>query len=306
MGIAGKSVAPHIKHSDAKAYVMRDLLIALIPAFVWGVYIFGFRALAVCLVSVASCVITETVYCFARKRQICIFELSSTVTGMILGLCYPVGVPLWIPFIGGIISVVTAKAVFDALGKKFFNSALFGYLVSSVLFSTLIKLYITPSSVITGEINSADITALFLGDAAGGIGEVSAVMLILGFVYLLLRKVIAWNTAVAFLCTVFILRIFFSGQDNEPIYYAAASLLSGGVLFGAVFTANDYSASPVTYGGRILFGIGCGVLSFLFLYVFGFAQGTAAAVFLMGLLARPIDKLMAPVPFGRRNRENKK
>lgn len=306
MGFVRTGNAPHLKHSDNTAFVMRDVLIALIPAFVWGIYIFGFRALAVCLVSVASCVAAEAGYCLARKRPISVFDLSSTVMGMILGLCYPVSVPLWVPVIGGAVSVAVGKVLFDFVGKKLFNPAVFGYLVSSVLFSSLFKLYETPSSVITGAINSNDLTALFLGDATGGIGEVSAVMLLLGFAYLLLRRVIAWNTAVAFVGTVFVLRVLFPGGENEPVYYAVASMLSGGVLFAAVFTANDYGSTPVTYGGRLLFGLGCGVLSFVLVYLLGFTQGVAAAILVMNLTAPLLDRAAAPVPFGGNNSVKKK
>lgn len=306
MGLVKLSNAPHIKHSDNTAYVMRDVLIALIPSFVWGIYVFGFRALAVCAISVLSCVATEAVYCFVTKKPISVLDLSWAVTGLILGLCYPVDVPLWIPVIGGVLSVAVAKMIFGGFGKKLFNSALVGYLLTSVVFSSLAKLYVTPSSVMTGEVSPRDLMALFLGEATGGIGEVSAVMLLLGFVYLLLRRVISWNTTVVFAGTVFILRVLFPGAENEPIYYATASLLSGGVLFAAVFTANDYSTTPVTDGGKLLFSAGCGALSFVFLYVLGFAQGTAAAVLVMNLFARPLDKLLSPVPFGGTDKVKKK
>jgi electron transport complex protein RnfD len=290
---------------------MLDVLIALAPALLASVIFFGPRALLVTVISVASSVIFEFVYRKLMKKPDTIGDLSAVITGVLLAFCMPATAPWWLPIIGSFFAIVIVKQLFGGLGKNFLNPALAGraFLLASYAvlmtnwtatnFQTVdAATYATPLATLhQGSLAATSIGAMFLGNVGGCIGEVSALALLLGGAYLVVRKVISLRIPLSYIGTVAVLTLIFS-RGNAHFAWMCQNLFSGGLMLGAIFMATDYCTSPVTAKGQIIYGIGCGLLTVLIRYFGSYPEGVSYAILIMNLTVWMIDKNTAPRRFG--------
>ena len=316
------SSSPHAQSPVTTQTIMRDVLIALIPAMLGSVYFFGFRSLLVTLVSAAACVFFEWGFCKVRKLHCKTYDLSAVVTGVLLAFVCPVTIPYWTIILGDFFAIVLVKMLFGGLGKNIVNPALAGraFLFSwPVLMSNWVKVGFdnaagllstadavtaaTPMSAMhQGALPEESILDMFLGNIGGCIGETSALLLIIGFVYLLYRKVITARIPLAYIGTVAILAFLFP-QGNDRIAWMAAQVFGGGLMLGAIFMATDYVTSPLTKLGQIVYGIGCGIITILIRYFGGYSEGVTYAILCMNACAVLLDKVGRPVKFGAPKKE---
>ena len=316
------SSSPHANSPVTTQTIMRDVLIALVPALLGSIYFFGFRALLVTLVSAAACVFFEWGFCKVRKLHCKTYDLSAVVTGVLLAFVCPVTIPYWTIILGDFFAIVLVKMLFGGLGKNIVNPALAGraFLFSwPVLMSNWVKVGFsnaagllstadavtaaTPMSAMhQGALPEESILDMFLGNIGGCIGETSALLLIIGFVYLLYRKVITARIPLAYIGTVAILAFLFP-QGNDRIAWMAAQVFGGGLMLGAIFMATDYVTSPLTKLGQIVYGIGCGVITILIRYFGGYSEGVTYAILCMNACAVLLDKIGRPVKFGAPKKE---
>lgn len=316
------SSSPHAHSPVTTQTIMRDVLIALIPAMLGSIYFFGFRSLLVTLVSAAACVFFEWGFCKLRKLHCKTYDLSAVVTGVLLAFVCPVTIPYWTIILGDFFAIVLVKMLFGGLGKNIVNPALAGraFLFSwPVLMSNWVKVGFdnaagllstadavtaaTPMSAMhQGALPEESILDMFLGNIGGCIGETSALLLIIGFVYLLYRKVITARIPLAYIGTVAILAFLFP-QGNDRIAWMAAQVFGGGLMLGAIFMATDYVTSPLTKLGQIVYGIGCGVITILIRYFGGYSEGVTYAILCMNACSVLLDKIGRPVKFGAPKKE---
>lgn len=309
------SSPPHIRESATTRTIMRDVLIALCPALIAAVLLFGLRSLLVCATCVVACVIFEYAYNRLLRIGQTAGDLSAAVTGLLLAFNLPVGIPLWMAVIGCFAAIVVVKQLFGGIGRNFANPAIVGRIVLLVSFTAQMTAWPKPlgfatSDAVTGAtplalagwdaVSSATATEvaalptklqLFLGQIGGSLGETCKLALLLGGAYLVLRRVISATIPLAFMGTVFALA-YVGGAD--PLFH----LLSGGVILGAIFMATDYSTSPTTEWGKLLFGIGCGAITMLIRLFASYPEGVSFAILLMNILAPHIDRLTRTRPFG--------
>ena len=316
------SSSPHAHSPVTTQTIMRDVLIALVPALLGSIYFFGFRALLVTLVNAAACVFFEWGFCRIRKLHCKTYDLSAVVTGVLLAFVCPVTIPYWTIILGDFFAIVLVKMLFGGLGKNIVNPALAGraFLFSwPVLMSNWVKVGFdnaagllstadavtaaTPMSAMhQGALPEESILDMFLGNIGGCIGETSALLLIIGFIYLLYRKVITARIPLAYIGTVAILAFLFP-QGNDRIAWMAAQVFGGGLMLGAIFMATDYVTSPLTKLGQIVYGIGCGVITILIRYFGGYSEGVTYAILCMNACAVLLDKIGRPVKFGAPKKE---
>lgn len=316
------SSSPHAHSPVTTQTIMRDVLIALVPALLGSIYFFGFRALLVTLVNAAACVFFEWGFCKVRKLHCKTYDLSAVVTGVLLAFVCPVTIPYWTIILGDFFAIVLVKMLFGGLGKNIVNPALAGraFLFSwPVLMSNWVKVGFdnaagllstddavtaaTPMSAMhQGALPEESILDMFLGNIGGCIGETSALLLIIGFIYLLYRKVITARIPLAYIGTVAILAFLFP-QGNDRIAWMAAQVFGGGLMLGAIFMATDYVTSPLTKLGQIVYGIGCGVITILIRYFGGYSEGVTYAILCMNACAVLLDKIGRPVKFGAPKKE---
>ena len=316
------SSSPHAHSPVTTQTIMRDVLIALVPALLGSIYFFGFRALLVTLVSAAACVFFEWGFCKIRKLHCKTYDLSAVVTGVLLAFVCPVTIPYWTIILGDFFAIVLVKMLFGGLGKNIVNPALAGraFLFSwPVLMSNWVKVGFdyaagllstadavtaaTPMSAMhQGALPEESILDMFLGNIGGCICETSALLLIIGFIYLLYRKVITARIPLAYIGTVAILAFLFP-QGNDRIAWMAAQVFGGGLMLGAIFMATDYVTSPLTKLGQIVYGIGCGVITILIRYFGGYSEGVTYAILCMNACAVLLDKIGRPVKFGAPKKE---
>ena len=298
------SVSPHIHSGHSTSKIMRDVLIALCPAAIAGTVIFGWRSLLVIATCVLSCVLLEALYNLIVKKEQTVGDLSAAVTGLLLALNLPANIPIWQCVIGSAFAILLVKCIFGGLGCNLVNPAITARVFMLVAFGSMaIQAYptvvdtassATPLAQIA-EGNTPKLLDLFLGTTGGAIGETCALALLIGFAYLLIRKVITWHIPVAFVGSVFLLSFFMEGFD---VMQALALVLSGGLLIGAIFMATDYVTSPATAAGKIVFGIGAGLLTFLIRYFGIYPEGVSFAILFMNILNPYIEKLTAHKVFG--------
>ena len=316
------SSSPHAHSPVTTQTIMRDVLIALVPALLGSIYFFGFRSLLVTLVSAAACVFFEWGFCKIRKLHCKTYDLSAVVTGVLLAFVCPVTIPYWTIILGDFFAIVLVKMLFGGLGKNIVNPALAGraFLFSwPVLMSNWVKVGFdnaagllstadavtaaTPMSAMhQGALPEESILDMFLGNIGGCIGETSALLLIIGFLYLLYRKVITARIPLAYIGTVAILAFLFP-QGNDRIAWMAAQVFGGGLILGAIFMATDYVTSPLTKLGQIVYGIGCGIITILIRYFGGYSEGVTYAILCMNACAVLLDKIGRPVKFGAPKKE---
>lgn len=305
------SSSPHIRTPDTTERLMKDVQYALLPAVVAAALLFGFRALGIILVSVICAVLSELVYQRLTGQEVTISDGSAAVTGILLALVLPPTVPLWLPAVGSIFAIVMVKQLFGGLGDNFLNPALTARAMMLAAWPALMTSWITPQGVAgatplvaivpkTAEAANAVVPSLanlFLGYRAGSLGETSVLALLLGGGYLIWRRVIDWRIPAAFVATVGVMAWIFGGARpfaGDPLLH----VLSGGLILGAFFMATDYVTSPVTPRGRIIFGIGCGVITMLIRLWGGYPEGVCYSILIMNVATPLIDRFTAPRIFG--------
>ena len=316
------SSSPHVHSPVTTQTIMRDVLIALAPALVGSVYFFGFRALLVTLVSAAACVFFEWAYCRIAKVHCKIYDLSAVVTGVLLAFVCPVTIPYWCIIIGDFFAIVVVKQLFGGVGRNIMNPALAAraFLFSwpavmsswvSVGFDNAAGIFSTADAVTAatpmasldqGLLPAESLWALFSGNVGGSMGETSALLLLIGFGYLMLRRVVTPRIPLSFIGTVAVLTFLFP-QGNDRLLWSAAQVLSGGLVLGALFMATDYVTSPVTHLGQIVFGIGCGVLTVVIRYFGGYPEGVSFAILVMNAWVVLLDRIGRPRKFGAPRKE---
>ena len=317
------SSSPHIHAPTSTKTIMRDVIIALLPALVGSVYFFGFRALMVTLVSASACVFFEWGYSKLAKTSCKVYDMSAVLTGILLAFVCPVTIPYWTIIIGDFFAMIIVKALFGGIGRNIVNPALaarafmFSYPVlmthwvevgfenaAGILSTTDAVTCATPlASMHEGLLpEGIRLQDLFLGNVAGCIGETSVLLLLIGFVYLLVRRVLTLRIPLSFIGTVAVLTFLFP-RGNDRVLWMAYQLCSGGLMLGAIFMATDYVTSPITKLGQILYGIGCGVLTVVIRYFGGYPEGVSYAILVMNCSVVLFDRIGRPKKFGAPKKE---
>ncbi len=326
--------SPHIRGSETTQGIMKDVIIAMAPALAFACFNFGLRALTLTAVSVAGCVFFEWLYRKLMKKPQSVQDLSAVVTGMLLAFVSPVQIPYWMILIGDAFAIIIVKQLFGGIGKNFVNPALAGRAVLLASYAGTMTTWVDPAvnkaavigsnvDIVTaatplsymkgtdpaalaesfGNLTGAyGVPQMFLGQIGGSLGEVSALMLIIGGLYLIWRKVINWQTPAAYIGTVAVLTFLFpkAGSGLEWMLY---SIFGGGLMLGAFFMATDYATSPVTKKGQLIFGVGCGLFTVLIRYFGSYNEGVCYSIMVMNLFVPFIDKYTKPVRFGVEKKE---
>ena len=318
------SSSPHVHSPITTKDLMRDVLIALAPALVGSVVFFGIRALLVTLVSVASCVFFEWGWCKLMKQHCKTYDLSACVTGVLLAFVCPPTIEYWMIILGAAFAILLVKMLFGGIGKNVVNPALAGraFMFSwPVAMSTWVKvgwenaagIFSSSADAVTaatplanmhqGLLPEASLLDCFIGNVGGCIGETSVILLVIGFVYLLVRKVITARIPLAYIGTVAVLSLLFPMGGNDPIAWCGYQLCTGGLMLGAIFMATDYVTSPLTKLGQIVYGIGCGALTVLIRYFGGYNEGVSYAILVMNCCVVLLDRIGRPTKFGAPKKE---
>jgi len=278
------AVSPHIHSGKSTTKIMGDVIISLLPVTVAGTLIFGWRSLLVVAVCVISSLVFETLFNLIAKKDQSVWDLSAAVTGLLLALNLSANVPLWQCVVGSMFAIVVVKCLFGGIGRNLVNPAITARVFMLIAFSTLTKSAFPVDSVASATPLTAETTPpfmdLFLGKHGGTIGETCILALIIGGIYLIIRGVISWHIPVTFIGTVFIFSYIFEGNPMD----ALCRIMSGGLFIGAVFMATDYTTSPETPLGKIVFGVGCGLLTGLIRYFGSYPDGVSFAILFMNIL----------------------
>ncbi|MBR2895643.1 MAG: RnfABCDGE type electron transport complex subunit D [Oscillospiraceae bacterium] len=313
------SSSPHIRTRQGTAHIMGDVLIAMIPALCFAVYNFGWRALATTLVSVAGCCVFEWMYRAMMGKNNTVGDLSAAVTGVLIAFVCPVTIPYWILLIGDFFAIVIVKQLFGGVGKNFLNPALAARAFMLSWAGEMTK-WVGPHSAVpvTGEVDAVtfptpmallhgndleglmqmyDLPDMLVGFIGGSIGEVSALLLVLGGAYLVFRKIITWYIPVSYIGTVALVTFLFP-RGNDPMTWMLYQVLGGGLMLGAFFMATDYVTSPVSHKGQVIFGVGCGLITVFIRYFGAYSEGVCYAILVMNLVVWMIDKNIQPARFG--------
>ena len=302
------AASPHIRGDFRTNRIMLDVILALLPAWLVGVWRFGIRALIVTLICIAFSLAAEYLYCVFTKSRNTVIDCSSMVTGMLLAMTLPASVPYWQAAVGSVFAIIVAKMLCGGLGQNVFNPALLARAFMLLIYPVGVTRYMTGGvdgvtsatplhHMVMPSLPQESVLAMFLGNCPGSIGEISALALLIGGAYLIYRKVISIRIPAAYLGTVAVLTLIFS-KTGEPFLWMLYSLFSGGLMLGAIFMATDYTTSPVTAKGQLLFGVGCGVLTVVFRYFGLFPEGVTYAILIMNGFVWVIDRHTAPRRFG--------
>ena len=300
--------SPHVRGDFKTSRIMLDVVLALLPALIVGICVLGIRAGVVALICVAAAVVSEWLYAKLTKGLNTVADGSAMVTGLLLAMTLPHTVPYWQAALGSVFAIVFVKALCGGLGQNIFNPALAARAFLLLIYPVGLTRYVGVDGVsaatplhhmVMPALPEQTLTQMFLGsiNRPGSIGELSALALLLGGVYLVCRKVISARIPLAYLGTVAVLTLVFHKTD-APVDWMLYSLVSGGVMLGAIFMATDYATSPVTARGQIFYGIGCGGLTVVFRYFGLFPEGVTYAILLMNAFVWIIDRYTAPRRFG--------
>lgn len=302
------SSSPHARHTDTTSKIMFDVAIAMLPASLYGVWQFGLKALMIIFVSVLSCVLSEYVYEAFMGKKITVMDGSAVVTGMILALNMPPEVPLWIPMLGGIFAIIIVKQLFGGLGQNFMNPALAARCFLLISFAGRMTTFTldgvsgaTPLAELKAG-KTVDVAAMFVGKIPGTIGEVSAIALLIGAAYLVIRKVISLRIPLTYIATTLIFAAIFGGHGLSA-NYLLGHLFGGGLIFGAFFMATDYVTSPITEKGQYVYGVILGILTGIFRIFGGSAEGVSYAIIFSNILVPLIERCTMPVAFGKEGKK---
>lgn len=324
------SAAPHTRSPITTKSIMQDVVIALIPASLFGIFNFGLRALLVILVTVLTCVLTEYLYCKLMKKPINPWDYSDVVTGLLLALNLPVNIPIWMAILGGVFAILIVKMLFGGLGQNFMNPALAARVFLFISFpakmsaftldkvaSPGIKDFLRDGALVLDGVSGAtplgqlkvgesvDLLKMFVGNIGGTIGETSALALLLGAAYLLYRKIISLRIPLTYILSFALFAIIFGGNGFD-VNYLLGQILGGGLILGAFFMATDYVTTPATPKGQIIFGIFLGIMTGLFRIIGSGIEGVSYAIILGNLLVPLIDIATRPTAFGKERVKNGK
>ncbi|WP_312046991.1 RnfABCDGE type electron transport complex subunit D [Anaerotignum sp.] len=303
------SGTPHVRSKESIQSIMRDVIIALVPASVMGIYYFGLKALMLMVAAIVSAVFFEWLYQKLLKKPITISDLSAVVTGLLLAMNLPAAAPIWVAIVGSAFAIIFAKQLFGGLGQNFINPALAGraFLLasyptemtswtSSGNFGVDAVAVATPLAQLKGGVMpDASFTDVLVGNIGGCLGETCAIALIIGGIYLIAKHVINWKVPVIYIATVFILTALIGRKGlRVPVY----EIFAGGLMLGAFFMATDYASSPVTSKGQIIFALGCGLLTTLIRIFGGYPEGVSYSILIMNLTVPLIERLTEPTIFG--------
>ena len=316
------SYQPQVRSKRGTQNIMLDVIIALIPALLVGIWQFGISALLLTIVSVLACVVFEYAYRKLMKKNNMIDDLSAVVTGMLIAFVVPSTTPWWVVVIADFFAIVVVKQLYGGLGKNFLNPALAGRAFVFFSYTSILSNWEIPSSLANTDLGTAAVDGItmatpltflksgnampdalnlwhsFIGMVPGCIGEISVIALLIGGAYLICRKVITWHIPVSFIATVAVICLIFGHEGYTRVSYMMYNLFSGGLMLGAIFMATDYATSPVTPKGRIIYGIGCGCLTMLIRAFGGFPEGVSFAILIMNCFAWMIDKATPQIQFG--------
>lgn len=283
-------ISPHIHSGKSTSGIMRDVLISLLPATVAGTLIFGVKALLPVLVCVVFCVGFEALFNVITKREQTIGDLSAVVTGLLLALNLPANIPLWQCAVGSLFAIIVVKCLFGGIGCNLVNPAITARVFMLVAFGSMATAAFPVDTVASATPLASEempsLMTMFFGNYGGSIGETCTAALLLGGIYLLVRKVITWHIPVVFIGTVFVFSLFFTGFDAVT---ALSLTMAGGVFIGAIFMATDYVTSPSTAWGKVIFGLGAGLLTCLIRYFGSYPEGVSFAILFMNILTPYID-----------------
>lgn len=307
---------PILRTPRGTTQIMLDVIIALLPALAFSVYMFGAQVLILLCVSVASCVFFEWGYRKLMKKPQTIGDLSAVVTGMLITCVMPAAAPWWMLIIGAFFAIVVVKQLYGGIGKNFLNPAFAARAFLTAAYAGNMTQWLVPS-VLKGTVDGVTMAtplsylyagqpmpeyfglgSMFIGGIPGSIGEISTLCLLIGGAYLLIRKVITWRIPVAYLGTVAVVCLIFGHDGYGRIDWMLYNLMSGGLVLGAFFMATDYTTSPVTLNGQLVYGVGCGLLTVLIRRFGSYPEGVTYAVLIMNCCAWFIDQLTRPRQFG--------
>ena len=315
------SASPHVRSAQTVSGIMLNVIIALIPALAASIWLFGPRVLLVCLVTVGTCMLSEYLSRRIMKRSNTLGDLSAVVTGLLLAFNLPVSIPLWQAAIGSVVAIVVVKQLFGGIGQNFVNPAITGRIILMVSFPTAMTTWIkplswldkgaeavtaaTPLTMMTkgGELSDElpSLVDMLIGIRGGSLGETCAVALIIGGIYMMIRKIISPAIPLSFIGTVAVIMLIAGKGDFRFVAY---QLLSGGLMLGAFFMATDYVTSPITAKGQIVFGICLGILTGLFRIFGSGAEGVSYAIIFCNMLVPLIEKVTLPTAFGKGGKKN--
>ena len=304
------SSSPHIHSKTSVAGIMRDVLIALLPATAAAIVLFGVKALAIIFACVASAVLSEFLFNLACKKKQTVGDLSAAVTGLILALCLPATTQIWQCVLGSVFAIIVVKCLFGGIGCNFANPAATARVFLLTAFATSVAggtatafaspdlvASATPLEQIKFGNTSAlpSLTDMFLGNRMGAIGETCALALIIGGIYLIIRKVIYWHIPVIYIGTVFVLSLAIKQDLNIALY----EVLGGGLIIAAFFMITDYVSTPINKIGKMVFAVGCGIITVLIRFWGEYPEGVSFAILLMNILSPYIEKLCTKKPLGK-------
>ena len=304
---------PHIRNNEDTRSLMLDVIIALMPALAMSVYVFGVTTLISAVVSVAGAVFFEWLYRKLLKKPQTIGDLSAALTGLLLSMVCPPTLPYWMLLVGDFFASFVVKQLYGGIGKHFLHPALAGRAALVAFYASQMTSWAAPRTVdavtaatplammkagefeaLTAQYSLSD---MFIGLIGGSAGEVSAMMLLIGGLYLIFRRVISWHTPVAYIGTVAVLTFLFP-QGNDALTYMLYNVFGGGLMLGAFFMATDYVTSPVTKEGQLIYGLGCGLLTVFIRYFGSYPEGVCYSILIMNCLVWIIDKYTKPTRFG--------
>lgn len=295
------SSSPHIRQKTSTPRIMIDVIIALMPALIASVIIFGYRAVVVTGVCVAGCILSEFIWQKLMHQKVTVGDLTAVVTGILLAYNLPVGIPIWQALVGCIVAIIGIKQLFGGVGKNFVNPAITARIVMFLAFSVSMTTWVFPDAVSSatplGLISSGatdqlpSLMNMFLGVRGGCLGETSVLALLLGGIYLVIRKVITWHTPVVYIGTVFLFTLILGQQ---PVY----QIMSGGLMLGAIFMATDYVTTPYSAIGKVVFGLGAGILTVIIRVYGNYPEGVSYSILLMNILTPYINRIRITRPVG--------
>ncbi len=317
------SAAPHSRSPITTKSIMRDVILALVPAGIFGIYNFGINALTVIVVTIAACVLTEYLYCKFMKKTNTIGDYSAVVTGLLLAYNLPAGFPLWMAIVGSVFAILIVKMLFGGLGQNFMNPALAARAFLLISFPVRMTAFAVEKITSPGPMDyikhgfvaldgvsgatplaamkageSVDLFKMLVGNIGGTIGETSAIAILLGGAYLVFKRLISLRIPLTYIATVAIFVLLFGGKGFD-MTFILGHILGGGLLLGAFFMATDYVTSPITPIGQIIFGISLGILTGLFRLQGGTAEGVSYAIIFCNLLVPLIEKATRQKSFGK-------
>ena len=307
------STNPHVRSKDTTQTIMRDVLIALAPASIFGVYNFGLDALIRIVVGIAACMAFEALYQYLMHKKITVMDLSAAVTGLLIALNVPPTLNIGFEIIGCAFAIIIVKQLFGGLGQNFMNPALAARCFLLIAFTGPMTKFVydgasgaTPLAILKpgGEAEgTVSLMDMFIGKTGGVIGETSVICLLIGAIYLVFRKVISLRIPVTYVATFAVLIFLFAPGHQFDVTYLAEQICGGGLILGAFFMATDYVTSPITPNGKIVFGVVLGLLTFIFRMFGGSAEGVSYAIIFSNLLVPLIEMVTVPKSFGKKKPE---